>query len=599
MFIKKRGVSFIIIVLALSRIAYGFENQAFDLDPIVVHKNSKGTPGKYSLGYQRLIGLPFSSPVEALGLEPVDLQSRSLQGGIQSDFSIRGSTFQEVLVLVNGQRVNDPQTGHHNSDLPFTSEDIENININPGVSSAILGPDSIGGAIDFKIKQPEEKKRVLEFRYGSHQTKSGLFSLSDKINKLGVRFSFQDQESSGFHEDTDYKNITSGFSSSLEVPDGSLNTYFGYQDKKFGAYDFYTPNKGYPSKEWTRTYLLSNVLDLDRDGLIIKPGFLWRRHYDKFMLDKTQVRSNSLNHHRTDMFTPNIYFQNQFDPLGRMGFGLEYGQEKITSTNLGKHSRNHESIFFDQNKEFTPWISLDLSGRYDHYDSFDKSYTGTAGLKYKIIQKGTLHFDISRSIRVPSFTELYYSDRFNLGDAGLEPEKAINYQLGLDYHNKELSLGGLVFLRQDKNLIDWVKTSALQAKWQAENISGSDVLGFEGNLDYALNDYLKVSANYTYVNKRTNEDKYIYKYGQNYCRHLANAEMELKSPWGKQALSFSYKKKPLRRGWFLMGMHLAYNIKKMPEMFFNITNLFNVEYQEIEGIPQPGRYIEGGIRLEW
>jgi len=587
------------IVLTLSRIVYGAEDQVFDLDPIVVHKSSKGSFGKYSLDYQRLNELPFGSLVEALGLEPVDLQSRSLQGGIQSDFSMRGSTFQGVLVLVNGQRLNDPQTGHHNSDLPFTSEDIDSININPGVNSAILGPDAIGGAIDFKIKQPQEKKRVLEFRLGNYQTRSWLFSLSDKINKLGVRFSFQNQESSGFHEDTDYKNITSGFSSSLEVPDGRLNTYFGYQDKEFGAYDFYTPNKGYPSKEWTRTYLLSNVLDLDRDGLIIKPGFLWRRHYDKFMLDKTQVRSNYLNHHRTDMFTPNIYFQNQFDPIGRMGLGLEYGQEKITSTNLGKHSRNHESIFLDQNKEFTPRVSLDLSGRYDHYDSFDKSYTGTAGIKYKIIQAGTLHFDISRSIRVPSFTELYYSDPTTLGDVNLAPEKAINYQLGLDYQKKEVSLGGSVFLRQEKNLIDWVKTSASQAKWQAENISGSDVLGLEGSLNYELNDYLKIAANYTYVNKRTNEDNYIYKYGPNYCRHLANAEMEFKSPWGKQVLSFSYKKKPLRRGWFLMDMHLAYNIKKMSEVFFNITNLFNVEYQEIEGIPQPGRYIEGGLRLTW
>jgi len=596
MLIKKRGIFFTVIVLTLSCIVYAAEDQAFDLDPIVVHKSSNGPCSKYSLDYQRLNGLPFDSLVESLGLSPVDLQSRSLQGGIQSDFSMRGSTFQEVLVLVNSQRLNDPQTGHHNSDLPFTSEDIENINIDPGVNSAILGPDAIGGAISFKIKKPEKKGGVLEFRFGNHQTKSGLFSLSDKINKLGVRFSFQDQESAGFHEDTDYKNITSGFSASLEVPDGSLNTYFGYQDKKFGAYDFYTPNRGYPSKEWTRTYLLSNVLDFDRDGLIIKPGFLWRRHYDKFMLDKTQVSSN---HHRTDMFTPNIYLQNQFDLMGRVGFGLEYGQEKITSTSLGKHSRNHESIFFDQNKEFTSRISLDLSGRYDHYDSFDKSYTGTVGIKYKTFQSGTLRFDISRSMRLPSFTELYYDDPTTLGDADLAPEKAINYQLGLDYQKKELFLGGLVFLRQEKNLIDWVKTSPSQAKWQAENILGSDVLGFEGSIDYTLNDYLKVSANYTYVNKRTNEDSYIYKYGQNYCRHLANAEMEFRLPRGKQVLSFSYKKKPQRRGWFIMDIHLAYNIKKIPEIFFNITNLFNVEYQEIEGIPQPGRYIEGGLRLEW
>lgn len=600
MFIKRRGIFFIIIAaLGYFNFALALQDQAHDLEPIVVQKNNRGALKSYYPGPLKLKDLPIDSVVEALKIGPVDLQSRSPQGGIQSDFSMRGSTFQQVLILVNGQRLNDPQTGHHNSDLPFTQEDIEDIDIIPGVSSALYGPDAIAGAINFKIKQPEDKKKVLELRLGNYQTKSGLFSVSEKIDRLGLRFSLEDQESAGFHEDTDYKKINSTLASSLEVPYGKLNTYFGYQEKEFGAYDFYTPNKGYLSKEWTKTYLFSTAIDLNREGLIIKPGFLWRRHYDKFMLDKTQVRSNYLNHHRTDMLTPNIYFQNKIGCLGRVGLGLEYGQERINSTNLGKHSRSHESIFLDENRELFFPLSLDLSGRYDHYDSFGDSYTGTAGLRYRLSKTGALHLDLSKNMRLPSFTELYYSDPTTLGDNSLSPEKVINYQLGYDYQKDGLSLGTTFFLRQEKNIIDWIKRSSTQAKWQAENIPGSDVLGIEENFRLNLNNYLSFSANYTYVNKCTDKDGYLYKYGPNYTRHLVSSELNFKLPWGVQALSFSYKKKPLRDGWFLANMHLSYNLKEKPEIFLNITNLFNVEYQEIEGIPQPGRYIEAGLRTEW
>jgi len=247
----------------------------------------------------------------------------------------------------------------------------------------------------------------------------------------------------------------------------------------------------------------------------------------------------------------------------------------------------------------TSRISYELSGRYDHYDSLDKSYTGTLSLRYRLSKTNMLHLDLAKSIRIPSFTELYYSDPTTLGNSGLSPERALNYQVGIDCRKERLSFGATIFLRQEKNLIDWVKSDNTQEKWQAENIPGSDFLGLEGSGKFDFNAYLSVHANYTYVDKRKDKNGYLYKYGPNYIRHLINSTIDLKLPWGTQALNFSYKKKPDRRGWLLVNIRLSYNLKKKPEIFLNITNLFNVEYQEIEGIPQPARYIEGGLRIEW
>ncbi|PIP19503.1 MAG: hypothetical protein COT38_03905 [Candidatus Omnitrophica bacterium CG08_land_8_20_14_0_20_41_16] len=193
--IKSCGLVFIIIILAGANPVFAEESEPADLDKIVVTKHSlypvRNIPESrqdneisnrvyleepYSLNSGELESLPFSSSVEALSTLPIDLQSRQPHNGIQTDFSLRGSTFQGVLLLLNGQRINDPQTGHHNADIPFTQEDINKIEVMPGVGSSLFGPDAIGGAVNFILKRPQERKFILESSGGQHGSFSGLIS---------------------------------------------------------------------------------------------------------------------------------------------------------------------------------------------------------------------------------------------------------------------------------------------------------------------------------------------------------------------------------------------------------------------------------------
>ncbi|MBU4346311.1 MAG: TonB-dependent receptor [Candidatus Omnitrophica bacterium] len=597
--INRYGLFFLIIIFSNITLAFGEEDLSFDLEPIIITKSKVHLLVPHTVESDKLENLPFSSPIEALSILPIDLQSRSLKTDIQTDFSLRGSTYQGVLVLIDGQRVNDPKLGHYNCDLPITREDIQRIEVIPGVGSSVFGPDAIGGAINIILKKPIEKQRVLESSFGSYQTKSGIFSITEKIDNLGMRFSLERQESNGFYYDTDFKRLATTFQSSLDIPDGEFNFGLGYMEKEFGAYDFYTPGLGYPSKEWIKAYTLNAGLNLERQGFIIKPNFSWRRHYDKFMLDKTFVRSTSLNHHRSDVYTPNIYFQKNTEGLGRIGLGLEYGQERVSSTVLGKHNRNHKSIFMDDSKDLTSKLSLGLSARIDDYNDFNQAYAGSLNLRYKVSDEYSLHSGISRSIRIPAFHELYYSDSTSVGDAGLSCEKSLNYESGLDYEKEKFSTGITFFLRQEEDIIDWIKRTSSQAKWQAENITEADVFGIEGLLRLELAENLILDSNYAYINKRINDQSYLYKYGPNYIRHLANTVFSFNSPFGVQTMGLTYKKKPIRDGWVLLGIHLSYNLNKNSKIFLKGTNILNVEYQEIEGIPQPGRWLEAGVRFEW
>jgi len=110
---------------------------------------------------------------------------------------------------------------------------------------------------------------------------------------------------------------------------------------------------------------------------------------------------------------------------------------------------------------------------------------------------------------------------------------------------------------------------------------------------------LGLEANYSYADKRIDSQGYFYKYGPNYARHLVNTVFNLSLPFGKQEIGFNYKKRPGRRGWLLVNCGLNYDLNPGARVFLHMENVLNVEYQDIEGIPQPGRYIEAGVRLNW
>ena len=241
---------------------------------------------------------------------------------------------------------------------------------------------------------------------------------------------------------------------------------------------------------------------------------------------------------------------------------------------------------------------MGLSFRWDEFSDFNDVYTGSSSLKFKLTDKAAFNFGISKSMRVPSFTELYYSDPTTIGNPDLAAERAWSYQAGFEYKEQDFSSGLVFFVRREREMIDWVRSDPSQ-KWQARNFTRDDVFGVECSLSRKINRLLSVDANYAYTDKSIDNQGYLYKYGPNYARHLVNTIFNLHLPFGRQEIGFQYKQRPGRRGWLLMNAGLNYDLNKNSKIFLNSTNILNVEYQDIAGIPQPGRYIEAGFRLEW
>ena len=298
------------------------------------------------------------------------------------------------------------------------------------------------------------------------------------------------------------------------------------------------------------------------------------------------------------MFVPGIYFQKEAGVLGKTGIGLEWGQERIISSNLGKHTRDYRSIYLDDSAALSDRVDLGFSLRLDDFSDFRQAYTGSANLKFKLNAATALNLGISRSLRIPSFTELYYNDPTTLGNPDLAPEKAWNYQAGLEYKQEGYSSGLVFFFRQENKMIDWVKKDPA-VKWQPRNFTADNVFGLEYSLHKTFNRLFSLDANYTYTDKVVDRQGYLYKYGLNYARHLARTVFNFDLPFGRQEIGLDYKQQPGRRGWLLLNAGLNYALNKNTDIFINAANIFNVEYQDIPGIPQSGRSVQAGLRWEW
>ncbi|MGD9014569.1 MAG: TonB-dependent receptor [Candidatus Omnitrophota bacterium] len=581
--VKSCGFIFLFLLYSLSV----FAEQPHTLEKIEVFKSSS-LSNKYCIESEDLRDSSIRSISEAIGLLGIDTQARVLNYGVQTDFSLRGLGFEGLSILLNGQRINDPQTGHHNSDIPLSLEDIETIELDPFQATLNIIP-----------KSAKDSENSFENSYGQYQTYASRLIISNKMDRPGLKLSLERRESRGFRDDTDFKTLITNLYSNFKFsPEQEAALFLGYNEKEFGAYDFYTPHSGYPSREWTKTLILDSRFNLKLEDLSFKPRFLWRRHFDKFMLDTSGLKSDYLNHHRTDLFAAGVSVKRQGELLDSLCLDLGFEEERINSTRMGRHGRSHYSISTNMQKQLTAQMIVDSNFVFDYFANFKDRLGGSIRLGYSLDQYQQFDLGISFIRRRPTFTENYYQDPQTRGNPNLSPEELLTYQLGYGYQQAGLNMGLTAFFRQEDNLINWVKKNPADF-WQARNMLEADCIGMETHFEKRINPLLRGGFNYAYIDKRLKDIGWLYKYGSNYAAHLFNSFLELDLPLFFLSVELQYKKRPHRNGWALLNLSVRRDINKNFQIFCKISNVLNVEYQDLEGIPSPGRWAEAGMRIEW
>ncbi len=528
----------------------------------------------------------------------VDLQQRGVDG-VQGDVSIRGGSFEETLIMIDGVSVNDPQTGHHNLNLPVTLDDIQRIEILKGPGSSAYGANAFSGIINIITKNGSSESLSLEASGGQNGYYDGLIHVSLPVGILSNHISLSRQKSDGYIHNTNFDITDFTYGSSITSGGNNLNILFGYNDKKFGANSFYStlfPNQW----EHTTTKLLNLNGNFGTESFLVSPKVYWRHNDDNYILDYTNPSFYENNHH-TDVYGAEVQASIASN-IGITSFGGEYNTDKIVSNNLGNHSRVKKGIFAEQKiSPLNDFTVIADAYAYDYSDIGWKIWPGI-NLGYNIVKDVRLFGSVGEAFRIPTYTELYYSSPASVGNPNLQTEEAVDYEIGLSTLRAAYNARVSVFYKQGKNLIDWVRSNDAQP-WTARNITKINTAGAEINLEMnpsiLINDspIYRVGIDYTYLNSSRVANEFQSQYLLQYLRHQLILNIENKWWLGiQQSWELRYESRVNAADNFLVDSQLFRRFDQW-KVFVKATNLFNKSYYEVSGVPLPGRWITAGVKL--
>ena len=539
----------------------------------------------------RTDNLVFNSLADVLRQDPsIDLQARA-PDGVQNDLSIRGSSFGQTLVLLNGLRLDDVQSGHHNMDIPVPLDSVTRIEVLQGSGSTMYGSDAVGGAINIITEPPDATELRLRTSMGNYGINEQQGSLSGVFGALSEQVSFSRDFSSGFIPDRDYRNLQLASTTHFLSAWGATNLTLAYMDHPFGADRFYGD---YPSWEDTKTWFLGVQQAF---GKKITASFAYRRHSDLFVLIRDDP-SVYTNHHKDESYQAALRRNEDLATNTELHYGVEALHESIVSNNLGDHSRSRAAAYVALDFRALKRFSLSISAREEVYRSFSAEFSPTVAAGYWLSPHVKLRASASRAFRVPSFTELYYEDPANVGNPNLRPERAWNYEGGIDWNPSARWHAGLtVFERRERDDIDYYRTSPA-GLWQALNIDSLNFTGVESSLRFAVSRAQSLDLRYSWLQGTADtvpigETKYAFYYPL----HSAVVAWQA-SVAGRVTLRTRLGILDRRQEgtYALWDVDAAYT-RGSVHPFVQLSNLTNASYEEIQGVVMPGRTVIGGVEV--
>jgi len=603
------------------------------LDEVVIE--SEAAPEAYSeiarvvqvITKKEINRLPVSNVHQLLDYA-ANIDVRSRNSGIQSDVSIKGGTFDQTLILINGIPFNDPQSGHHNLNLPFDLDDVEQIEILQGPASKIFGPNAYSGVINFIINKSKKNREVVAVKVSDFKTFKSNVLVSLHKNKFSQYISASTSKSDGYIYNTAYETKNIFLESAYNFNEKNrLSLMFSFLDKDFGANSFYHWASLDQNERIRNLFTALNF----KGGTKLKYNInaYWRKNFDTYYW-KPEYSPN--------LTQTNIYgldFKSRFySNFGKTDFGLSAKYENMYSNKMGialndsipvafekdlyyYYGKNRQNInaFINQSGSYNNfYFSIGANANYN--TSFNDNYASGIELAYQLNSVFRPYVSVNSAYRLPTFFDLYYKSYSSLGDTSLSPETSVSYEAGIKFH-KNIVRGNISFFYiQSKNAIDWVRNSDNSTTpYIATNIADLTTTGvdFYSQIDLQkiydnpVVNLIKIDLSFASQNKALN-DNLISKYAQTYLRTKVGVMLNhkiyknLSATWDwvyKDRYGyFDYYKtgeKTEYKPYNLFNGRIYYKLKNF-NFFIEANNIFDVEYFDMGSLPQPGRWFGGGIK---
>jgi iron complex outermembrane receptor protein len=533
--------------------------------------------------------IPLNHWVDYLELDPsIDFRQRA-PNDVQGDVSIRGSSFGQTLILVNSLRMDDAQSGHHDLDLPLPTGALDRIEVLHGAGSTLYGSDAMAGAVNLITARPVKSELRLAVGVGNFGVNQEGGSASLVAGKWDERLDVARDFSTGFASDRNYRSLTAFSTSGARTALGDTLLLIGYGDKAFGADQFYGP---FNSWERTKSWFAGLKQDI---GKKTEFDLGYRRHSDEFILLRNQPQVYE-NNHVTESWQVALRRRETLGNKVHVFYGAEGDHDSIESNNLGKHARAQGAGYLDVDLRALNRFSLSLGVREEVFDSNGSQLSPTVAGGVWLTSRWKVRASASRAFRLPTYTDLYYSDPGNVGNPHLKPESGWNYEVGLDWQNGgRLKTSATLFHIREQNVIDYVKFFPGDL-FHAANIQRLNFTGIETSAEIRLTNVQRLRFAYTGlqgVQQSLNGlvSRYVFNYPVNNAvfgwqgmlpgRIFARTQVGATQRFGRDP--YAVWEAGIGREFGALGARLSF------------SNLANTRYQEIEGVVMPGRSVVFGL----
>jgi len=534
--------------------------------------------------------LALQDVANALRTDPsVDIQQRGAMG-VQSDVSIRGGTFEQTLVLLNGLRINDAQASHFNLDVPVPLPALQGVAVLHGSGSTLYGADALSGVINITTWRPQSSSLRLRAGGGSFGSNSQTIIGALATDKRSLVASGQRDFSTGFIPGRDYRSESTAVEGRMSSFLGESDLLLAASDRSFGANQFYG---NYNSWERTKGWFTALTQTLPHNTTA---AIAYRRHSDVYVL----IRNKPLiyeNNHIDSSWQGALRHTISLGNAGRLYIGAEENTDSIHSNSLGQHGRNRTALYastdlhhgrvtynFGLREEFLS------GGRIVSAPSFAAAIL----LKNQWKLRGSAGY----GFRLPTYTDLYYNDPTTISNPSLKPESAWNFDGGLDwYPSSRIAASFTAFYARQSNAIDYLRAN-INAPWQAQNLANVRFTGVETSVQASLRNSQQLRIGWTAIFGAQNalngqQSQLVF----NYPVNRAHIQYDVQAPAGIAIHpAFAITQRVALAPYTTLDI-AAQRDHGTIRPYVQATNLYNTGYAELISIRMPGRGIVAGIEI--
>jgi len=532
---------------------------------------------------------PATNLAELLQQEAgIDIRRQGVNG-MQADLYIRGGSFDQTLLLIDGIKVEDPQTGHHTLNMALPLEVIERVEIIKGPAERVFGQNAFTGAINIVTKSNADTVNSVGYKLGSYNQQQASGTLGTNLGNTSLIGHASVNTSDGYRHNTDFENQNYFVKGRFNTTTNPIDVIGYFSERKFGANQFYAVESGHDQYEETQSSLVGASTNFKTENFKITPRIYWKRTQDMYLYirERPSVYRNLHISNKVGLQVNASYTSD----AGITGFGIDAAKVFMTSTNLGERDRTMANLFVehrfslaDNTLDITPGVSV------NYFSDFKFHAFPGVDVGYAINDTFKAYANVGYTYRVPTYTDLYYVGRTDLGNENLEPEKALSEEIGLKYFGANFNAYVAVFNRSSDNLIDYTKENEAD-KWEATNLKSLKSTGAELNLSSSFKSGLytqNISLGYTYLDENLSDIKTAYsKYVLNALTHHFTATVRsqfLKNV--SQSIVYKFAERASGSSYSVVDVQATLSIS---DLEFSIigNNIFNTEYVETGFVPMP------------